>query len=115
MLPFSWVKSQPRLTRAARERPPANCWTMTILRQASQNSFGRRFVITAALARKSTLTVSRYSALLGAKLLNPVHREKLKYGNDERPDRFPGIVLQQPNACIQQLDEARQCTQCQQR
>src|SRR6266404_1779372 len=55
MLLFSWVNFRPRQMRAA--RLPANCWTMTILQPALPNSFGKLFVITAALARRSILTV----------------------------------------------------------
>src|SRR5713101_2145188 len=56
MLLFSWVNFLLRQMRAARERPPANCWTMTISQPALQNSFGKLFVIIAALARKTILT-----------------------------------------------------------
>src|SRR6266478_4614622 len=55
MLLFSWVNFRPRQMRAA--RLPANCWTMTILQPALPNSFGKLFVIIAALARRSILTV----------------------------------------------------------
>src|SRR3981189_1837801 len=57
MLPFLWVNFQRRQMRVARQRPPANCSTMTTLQQALQNSFGKRFAITAAWARKTILTV----------------------------------------------------------
>jgi hypothetical protein len=42
---------------------------MTILQPALQNSFGKLFVITAALARKSTLTVRQVRIRHGAHLL----------------------------------------------
>src|SRR5437667_7519264 len=57
MPPCSSVNCQPRQMRAARERAPANCWTMMILQPALPNSFGKRFAIIAALARKTISTV----------------------------------------------------------
>src|SRR5882724_11582638 len=94
MLLFSWVNFQPRQMRAA--RPPANCWTMTILQPALQNSFGRLFVITAALARKTILTVSRYSALLRAELLNRYTAKNWNAAITRGPIDFPGSCCNNP-------------------